>query len=169
MSKQIIIVDENDTIIGYKDRSQVNSNDIYRVSALSVHNSKGDVLLAQRKLTKKNDPGKWGPAVAGTVEKGETYDSNILKETEEEIGVKGYQLEKTQKVRVRGKHNFFCQWYKLTIDENINYFTIQDEEVEQIKWSPEKGLVAKIKDSPDEFVGSFEDYIEILKTTKTAL
>ncbi len=29
----------------------------------------------------------WGSAVAGTVEKGEDYESNIYKETEEEIGL----------------------------------------------------------------------------------
>ena len=31
-----------------------------------------------RSFTKSHDPGKWGPAVAGTVEEGETY--NFLKE-----------------------------------------------------------------------------------------
>lgn len=60
---QIVIVDDNDIVIGLKDRSEIKSLDIYRVSALWVVNNEGDVLLAQRAFNKKNNPGKWGPAV----------------------------------------------------------------------------------------------------------
>lgn len=63
---KIIIVNENDEIIGHKARGTLEQLDIYRVSALWIKNSQGDILLAQRKFTKKHDPGKWGPAVAGT-------------------------------------------------------------------------------------------------------
>jgi NADH pyrophosphatase NudC (nudix superfamily) len=41
--------------------------------------------LTQRAATKKNDPDKRTSAVAGTVEKGETFETNIIKETQEEI------------------------------------------------------------------------------------
>ena len=52
---RIIIVDESDEVIGYKERGTLNPEDIYRVSALSVENSIGQVLLAQRKFTKKRN------------------------------------------------------------------------------------------------------------------
>ena len=58
----IIIVDENDNIIGHKKRGTLDKKDIYRVSALWIQNPKGDILLAQRKFTKKHHPGRWGPA-----------------------------------------------------------------------------------------------------------
>ncbi len=45
---QIPIVNEEDQLIGYKDRAAVQSNDIYRVSAVWITDSKGDILLAQR-------------------------------------------------------------------------------------------------------------------------
>lgn len=91
MKLPTVIVNENDEIIGHKLREEVDpKNDIYRVSALWVTNSAGDVLIAQRKLTKKHAPGKWEPAVAGTVEKGETDESNIYKEAQEEIGLSGF-------------------------------------------------------------------------------
>ena len=103
-----IIVNENDEIIGYKGKGTLEKSDIYRVSALWIQNSKGDILLAQRKLTKKHSPGKWGPAVAGTNDEGESYESNIIKETEEEIGLKGYGFKKRDKFRRSEKNNFFC-------------------------------------------------------------
>lgn len=59
MKEIIPIVDQNDEIIGYKDRADISSDDIYRVSALWVENSKGEFLLAQRGFMKKNGPGRW--------------------------------------------------------------------------------------------------------------
>ena len=75
---KIIIDNENDEIIGYKNINALNQSDIYRTSALWIKNSKGDIFLAQRAFSKKHSPGKWGPAVAGTIEKGETYYTNII-------------------------------------------------------------------------------------------
>lgn len=121
---KIIIVNENDEIIGCKERGEINQSDIYRVSALWIQNPKGDVLLAQRKLTEDNDPGKWGPAVAGTNDEGETYESNIIKEAEEEIGLKDCDFQKIDKVRISGKYNFFCQRFLLITDKEIGDFTI---------------------------------------------
>ncbi len=82
------IVDSNDNPIGAKHRQDKQYDDIYRVAALWLTDSiTGDVLLAQRKWTKKNNPGKWAAAVSGTVEPNETYEINIVKEIEEEIGL----------------------------------------------------------------------------------
>lgn len=107
MTDKIVVVNENDEVVGAKKRGTIATDDIYRVSALWITNSNGDVLLAQRALTKKNDPGKWGPAVAGTVEEGETYLGNITKETEEEIGLKDVQFTEGPKWRVSLERNMF--------------------------------------------------------------
>ena len=85
MSELITIVNLDDEIIGYKPRSEITSQDVYRVSALWIENSKGEILLAQRGFMKRNNPGKWGPAVAGTIDKGESYEENMYKEAEEEL------------------------------------------------------------------------------------
>ncbi len=45
-----------------------------------LRNSLGQSLLAKRSASKELDPSKWGPAVAGTIEAGQTYESNIYKE-----------------------------------------------------------------------------------------
>lgn len=56
MKPLIPIVNDNDKIIGYKPRDDRNTKDMYRVSALWITNSKGDILLAQRAFTKKHNP-----------------------------------------------------------------------------------------------------------------
>jgi len=155
----MIIVDDDDNIIGHKQRGKITPTDIYRVSALWIQNSEGDILLAKRAYTKRHHPGKWGPAVAGTNDMGETYRSNIIKEAEEEIGLTGHNFKKFHKVRFKGKHNFFCQWYFAIIDKKLSEFKLQEEEVAEIRWFKKDELIADLKNNPDELLYSIKDFI----------
>jgi isopentenyldiphosphate isomerase len=106
--QQITLVNDQDEIIGQKARSTITKDDIYRVSAAWIMNTKGEILLSQRQLTKKHDPGKWGTAVAGTVESGETYLENIIKEAEEELGLPNVEPVPLLKHRFSDDYNYFC-------------------------------------------------------------
>ena len=131
---RIPIVDENDNIIEYRERDNRDVNAIYRVSSLWITNSKGEILLARRAWTKTHDPGKWGPAVAGTVEEGETYEENVIKETEEELGLQNIKPILGKKLRKRTKWNYFTQQFNIILDKDISEFKIQENEVAEIKW-----------------------------------
>lgn len=160
---RIVIVDENDEVIDHKERGTlIPEQDIYRVSALWIRNSRGDILLAQRAFTKSHNPGKWGPAVAGTVDEGETYEENIVKEAEEEIGLSGYDFEKAMKTRSPGTpHNYFTQWFTFSIDEPVEFFTIQEEEVADLRWFGEKELREELDRYPEKFLTSIPEYLEL--------
>lgn len=163
MGKVQIIVDENDKIIGFKDRDKTTKDDIYRVTGLWLENSRGEILLAQRAFSKKNGPGKWGPAVSGTVEKGETYDRNILKEAEEEIGLKNIEFQKGEKMRATGNHNYFAQWYFAKLDRDAKDFKINKEEVEQVRWFTKDELEKKIQESPEKVVSGLQQMTNLWK------
>ena len=152
MRPKIIIVDEEDKIIGSKERGTLENKDIYRSSALWITNSQGHILLARRSLSKSHDPGKWGPAVAGTLEEGETHESNIIKEAEEELGLTHITPEKGLKIRVHSKYNYFCQWYTLTLDKELDAFTLQEEEVAEIKWFSREELTKELDAHPEMFL-----------------
>jgi isopentenyl-diphosphate delta-isomerase len=148
------IVNEQDEVIGYKSRDEILPTYIYRVSALWITNSKGEILLAQRALSKKNDPGRWGPAVAGTVEEGETYDSNIVKEAGEELGLKNIHPIKGPKVRVAQKHQYWLQWYSLVLDALVGSFVIEPKEVMAIQWFTPEELGGKLENEITSFIAS---------------
>lgn len=150
--RRVTIVNEQDEIIDYKQRRDVAQQDIYRVSALWLTNPRGDILLAQRSLAKKHHPGLWGPAVAGTVEEGETYDENIVKEAEEEIGLTGIHPVASKKERVTGGHNHFTQWYTLTVDKTADEFAVQPEEVAQVKWFTRAELEQELRGHPEHYL-----------------
>ena len=159
---RITIVNEQDEIIAHKERGTLTKEDIYRVSALWVTNTRGDILLAQRKFTKSHDPGKWSPAVAGTVDEGETYKQNIIKETEEEIGLKDIKPISGPKRRVTGEHNYFNQWYLLTIDVPAEALTIQEDEVEQVKWFTRTELERELQAHPENYLTGLDWCLENL-------
>jgi isopentenyldiphosphate isomerase len=149
---QVIVVNEKDEIIGHKNRNGIDENNIYRVTGLWVENSQGEILLTRRAFSKKTDLGKWGPAVSGTVEKGETYDSNMLKEAEEEIGLKHFSLQKGEKKRVSGDNEFFVQWYFAKLDRKIEDFKINKEEIVEARWFSREEVEKMIKENPEKMV-----------------
>jgi isopentenyldiphosphate isomerase len=154
-----IIVDKNDEVIGYKERDKLLPGDIYRVSALWVTNSQWEILIAQRAWTKKSRPGYWWPAVAGTVEEWETYEQNIYKEAQEEIGLTEYIFETVGKeYRKWEKNDYFCQWYRCVCDETIDYFEIQQEEVADIRWVWADSLRREIQQFPERFLLSMQEW-----------
>ena len=157
----IVIVDKDDNIIGHKKWQDETVDDITRISALWIENSRGQILLARRALNKKYDPGKWGPAVAGTLEKNETYYSNIIKETEEEIGLTQISPTPGPKLFVRNNdRNFFAQYYTLKLDRDITDFIIQKDEVMDIKWWDKPELEKRIKTHPEEFTPTLSEIMQ---------
>lgn len=161
LKPKIIIVDENDKIVGYKNRGALDKADIYRVSALWITNSNGQILLARRHHTKSHHPRKWGPAVAGTVDEGETYEENIIKEAEEELGLKNIKPEIGPKTKTDNEYHNFTQCYVLNVDFDITQFKIQEDEVEEIKWFSPEELKKQLQENPEEFLPTMEKYFEL--------
>ena len=161
IKSKIIIVDENDKIIGYKNRGTLKKEEIYRVSALWITNSNREILLARRHHTKSHYPRRWGPAVAGTVEEGETYEDNIIKEADEELRLRNIKPKIGPKTKTDNKYHHFTQWYTLSVDKNINEFKIKEDEVEEIKWFSPEELRKQLQETPEEFLPTMKKYFEL--------
>ena len=152
---KILVVDTKDQIIGSKERAAVSSADIYRVSALWLTNSRSEVLLAQRAFTKAHDPGKWGPAVAGTVEEGETYESNIRKEIFEEIGLNELPLKlgpKLNRAASGREHRYFGQWFLAQADIDVQHLRHDPKEVAALRWFSRDEIQEHISRTPGQFL-----------------
>jgi len=160
---KIQIVDRQDNLIGAKERTEVNRDkDIFRTAALWLRNGRGEVLLAKRSLSKDKDPGMWGPAVAGTVDEGETYDTTIYREAEEEIGLHGVQFELGPKVFYDYARPQWVQWYFAVVDRPIEKFTKQDDEVDELMWTDEKSLLGDVENNQAKYVPSMPRTVQEL-------
>ena len=120
--------------------------------------------MARRALAKTHNPGCWGPAVAGTVEEDETYETNVIKETSEEIGLQitANDLEKGPKIFSQGTYTHFSQWYSYKTDLPTEMFAIQAEEVAEIKWFTPKELWEEFRRDPESFVPSAKRFLPLL-------
>lgn len=155
---RIILVDENDQPIGFRERAERRDDDIIRVTGLCVYNSKNEFLIAKRVHTKKYDPGLWGPATAGTVDEGETYLSNIIKEAKEEIGLEmdARAIIQGPCRRTQAETRYFVQRFFYKSDLPIEKFAIQKNEVAEIRWIHISELVEWIARKPDDFIEAFK-------------
>jgi isopentenyl-diphosphate delta-isomerase len=159
--QKIVIVNENDEIIGSGERGSTSEEDICRVSALWLTNSRGEILIAKRHRNKFYHPETWGPAVAGTVEVGESYEDNIIKEAKEELGLENIKPKIGPKIRVDDVHPFFLQWYVLTTDKTLDEFELQSDEVEGVDWISPEGLEKQLKEQSEKFTPNMKRYFEL--------
>ena len=156
-------VDDQDNLIGAKPRNKIDfEKDYFRCSGLWLTNGKGQVLIAQRALSKDKDPGKWGPAVGGTLEVRETYESNAHKEASEELGLTNVNLTLGPKMKVTRPRHCFCQWYTAVCDKSESEFTPQPTEVEQVRWIDEDAFFEDVRTNPDKYLPTMSLIIEAL-------
>ena len=163
--EKVIIVDENGNFVRICERDQWNDGEIHQVSMLWISNSKGEILLAQRALTKKHASGLWGPAASGTVNEGETYESNVIKEAEEEIGLQ-VQLEQLavgqRELIGKSDNRRFRQWFMAKIDLPLESLKLQEEEVLAVRWMHFSDLERDLSEKPENYQGANQASFPIL-------
>jgi isopentenyl-diphosphate delta-isomerase len=161
---KIPIVNEQDEVIAYKEREETTREDIRRIVALYIFNEKHEALIAKRQSTKNIDPNLWGPSVAGTVDEGYDYDATVLKEAEEEVGLRNIQpifLKKMFYETANARR--FTGVYYCYVNSVETQFVLQVDEVAEVKWISLPDLEEWYSKNPEDFVPSFYRTLENIK------
>jgi 8-oxo-dGTP pyrophosphatase MutT (NUDIX family) len=99
------------------------------------------------------------------VEATEDYDTNIVKEAEEEIGlpISIDDLKRGPKYRFRDeKSNHFSQSYFYTMERSPDDLTIDKNEIAQLRWFPRTELLRMLEHSPDDFAPTARRVLALL-------
>lgn len=100
-----------------------------------IINTKGEILVQKRAVTKKNHPNLWDMPSAGHVIAGEASIEGAIRETYEELGVKTAPSDYKFICEYIFDKNFeIAQIYLLKLDLDIKDFKLQKEEVAEVKW-----------------------------------
>ncbi|THD65511.1 NUDIX domain-containing protein [Robertkochia marina] len=125
---------------------------------LWIYNSKKEILLQKRALTKESFPGKWDVAVAGHISAGDSPEETVVRETREELGLT-IHIEETEFIKVmrsdikhsesftdREHHHV----YSLKKDVAVTHLILQKEEVAEAGWFP-IDILTKYLEDPESF------------------
>jgi isopentenyldiphosphate isomerase len=130
----IILVDQNNTIIGDVPRHLMNfGRDYHRVTYILVFNTKGNLLVQKRTDDKAFCPGYYGITTGGVVEKDEYYIESAHRELQEELGFdaplksQGIFFTEGQGFKIWGKI-YTCHYDKAIHGE----LTLQPKEVASV-------------------------------------
>lgn len=169
------VVDENNNLTGKsEERNIIHEKGMWhREVAVWIINEKGEVLLQKRAATKKQYPNKWA-ICAGHIDAGEHYETAMLREIDEELGVKltindleFLGIYKVEEETDNIINNYFNYTYFLKTNLNIEDYKIQLEELSELKYISFEELENIIKTGAEEVTFSRKSYMpEILKILK---
>ncbi len=132
------VLDENGELTGdILDKNKIHKEGKYHKEvALVLLNNKGEILLQKRASTKEIEPNKWSWH-GGHVIAGETNIEAIIRETKEELGItlSEDQIKLLAELkRDKLPNRQFTTAYYSKCDLNMNDFSIQMEELSEIRW-----------------------------------
>ena len=86
--EHVILVDHNDTQIGIMEKMAAHIvPKLHRAFSIFIFNSKGELLLQQRALTKYHSPGLWTNTCCSHPQQGETMEQATARRLMEEMGM----------------------------------------------------------------------------------
>jgi isopentenyldiphosphate isomerase len=153
------IVDEHGRVIAKAARSLChgNPNLVHRTVHVVVYHPDGRLLLQRRNLTKDIQPGKWDTAVGGHLDCGESFNSAVVRELNEELGIDVPFSDL--------KHIFDMKIRNSIESENIRVYSLihagpfnfQLEEIDEVKFWDIDDLKVKIQETPEIFTPNLID------------
>ena len=111
MDQELILVDENDEVIGFGEKMKVHLNaDLHRAFSIFVTNSSDELLLQKRAYSKYHSGGLWTNTCCSHPVRGEDQEITIHRRLKEEMGFDC------------GLEHIFKFIYKATLDNNLTEY-----------------------------------------------
>lgn len=149
------VVDENDQVVEVRKRGEVHKlNLLHRAVHGFVFDSKDQIFLQKRSMSKDSSPGLWDSSFSGHVDAGESYNTAAVREAGEELGITLIHplIPVTKIDACRETGHEFTQVYFL---RNNGPFTLHPHEIESGKWVELPELEKWVMHSPGDFAPAF--------------
>lgn len=149
------VVNGNDEVTERLPRREVHARNLFhRAVHAWIFNSSGQLLIQKRSPSKDLHPNVWDCSTSGHVDSGEDYDTAVVREISEEIGLSPAPeltvLGKTNPVAVTGYE--FIQVYQ---GESEGPFLACPDEISEIKWVDGAMLTQWMEREPSDFSPAF--------------
>lgn len=164
MSEELFdVVNERDEVVDRRPRSEVHRLGLrHRAVHVLVFNSRGEVFLQKRSMSKDRQPGLWDTSASGHVDSGEDYDACAVRELREELGVnKPPPLERLFKLDAGPETDQEFVWvYRCRHD---GPFELNPDEIERGEWFPPAEVSRWMAERPEEFASALRVIWKMLR------
>ena len=166
MEEHVVLVSENDEVLGLMEKMQAHENGIlHRAFSVFLFNDKGEMLLQKRAAEKYHSPNQWTNACCSHPRDGETYLEAANRRLKEELGI---EAELTPKFHFIYKADVGGNLWEHELDHVFfgNYqdeFNLNKEEVSEVRYISMVDLDQELKENPENFTEWFKIILEEYK------
>jgi isopentenyldiphosphate isomerase len=148
------VVNERDEVVGRQTRREVHRLGLmHRAVHVLVFNSRGQVFLQKRSMTKDRQPGLWDSSASGHLDCGESYDACAVRELREEIGLElSAPPQRLFKLPASEKTDQEHVWVYRCVAEGP--FALHPEEIERGNWFTRPEVTRWMAERPGEFASA---------------
>ena len=152
------VVDSEDRVIGQATRREVHTKGLFHRSVhIWVFNSRGELFLQKRAMTKDENPGYWDSSAAGHLNAGEGYRTSAHRELMEELGI-SEELQFFMKFPASRETLWeHVETYLCTTDQKI---TINPMEISEGWFWPMLDLKESAHKHPGQFTSTFHLFFD---------
>lgn len=145
-----------------KDRGSIHTDgDWHRTVHIYVKNDKGQFLVHLRSPQKDGNANCWDTRFGGHVASGDDYDTTVVREIQEEIGITASldDFRKGELVSYNGDWNKeHTQIYFYIFNGDINDLKFNDNEVVKVQWMSPEEIIESMTTDPKRWAGSAEGF-----------
>ena len=124
-----------------------------------IFNTRGEMLIQQRQPFKEGWPNLWDVTVGGSAVAGDNSRTAAKRETLEEIGL-DIDLSREQPKLTIPFDVGFDDIYTLIMDVDLASLTLQESEVQSVRWASEEEVLAMLADG--RFIPYHKAFIQLL-------
>ena len=143
----VVIVDQDNNLVGAVPRREMRARRlVHRSTYILVFNSRGELYVQKRTLTKDVFPGHYDIAAGGVVLAGETYEQGAARELEEEMGIRGVPLNRLFDFYFDNEHTrLWGSAFSCVYDGTV---VLQEEEVESGAFESVRDILCRAETQP---------------------
>ena len=165
--EKLILVDENDNILGYKDKNEAHEGNgiLHRAFSIFIFNHNNQLLLQKRSDQKMLWPLYWSNSCCSHPRKGEEYETAIHRRLKEELGIDTelkylFKFQYQANFEDIGSENELCSVYIGRSDDQI---IVNENEIAEWKFIDINDMEQEMEESPENFTPWFKMEWERIK------
>ena len=162
--EEVVLVDEENNVLGYVGKLEAHKKALlHRAISVIIFNSKGEMLIQQRALTKYHWAGIWSNTCCSHPRKDESFQAAAERRLFEELGIKTPLKEEFHFIyKAYDEPSGLTEWEYDTVFTGVfdDSFEFNKDEVAAIRWMKTEDLLNDIQTNPQQYSFWFKIILE---------